>query len=277
MGKSLRSKKMVLSLIKKLGLGSKEIIIIIGIVLVSLVFLIIALERVRKVYGVNRIPEFEKLCEKIVPLLEQGYSKKQILENLSSQDKKFIELHKLQWEPNLFPIVLQQGKLKNQYYPPFHVVVYSVLLQNDYKAKAYISYTARGEISNWRYENMDNKKTEVDLTRFGTNKILKGNISNLKDVPNIFNDYEYSIIYQYLLLKNLINNSENYLRYALIIAEKKYYWANEWLMDILSLSVVSPELPRLNPHFEEEFYDNLSNWYNENKGTIKFTNEFLFE
>jgi hypothetical protein len=82
-----------------------------------------------------------------------------------------------------------------------------------------------------------------------------------------------------LLLKALIFEDKDFMKYAVVLAANKKHLINEWLSEILRSAIISPPLPKLPTSYGEEeiFYKNLSEWFCQNSDKVQFVSTFLFE
>ncbi len=250
-----------------------EWLIIIGIPVVVMSVLLPHLLRIRK----EEMPRVEQVMKNIYVRMAQGMTDKDIRDQITNRDKKVIEKHQIFWDSNVFPILFQRGKLKNKYYPPSHVVVYAKPFDVWTKKRFGRYFQAIGKM--FGREDPNEIDRLVDVTKFGTFDILLGDISDSNAAAKKCDLTDDPEIYSYLLLKALLLEDKDFVKYAVILAANKNHLTNEWLAEILRSAIVSPSLPELPTMYEKEkiFYNNLSEWFEKNKGKIQFVNTFLFE
>jgi len=226
----------------------------------------------------SRIDPLIYLMAKVCAKIEMGYSRDEILTQMNRGEKRLVEKYKVGWDDEVFPVETERGKLKRMFYPPDHVVVYAEPIPyGKNKDRVVRFYTGRGEIHGCR--EVSDLKSFREITRFGSFEILLGTIADINDIPTHINVDKYPQVYGYLLLKNLMLENKDFLKYAVSLALRKEQWTNKWLAHILKSAIISPPLPELDLDLgkEESFYDTLSKWHQKNADKIEFTNDFLFE
>lgn len=246
---------------------------IIGIPVAIMSILLPQLHRVAK----EEVPEVDRLMVEICGKMAQRLTDKNIRDQLSKNDKRVIDKHQISWDSNVFPIFMEKGKLKNKFYPHNHVVVYAkpIIVWTQKRVGRYCQTTC--EISG--REDPNELDRLVKVTRFGTFEILLGTISDPNAAAKQCDLTNNPEVYSYLFLKELIEQNEDFMEYAIVLAANKKHFINEWLADILRSAIISPPLPELPASYGEEeiFYNNLSEWFRQNSSEIQFINDFLFE
>jgi len=209
--------------------------------------------------------------------MAQGIADKNIRDQLTERDKKVIEKHQISWDSNVFPILFQRGKLKNEYYPQSHVTVYAKPLIVSTGKRVGRCRQATGVI--FGREDPNELDRLVAVTRFGTFDILLGTISDPNASAKQCDLADNPEVYSYLFLKALIVQDKAFMKYAIVLAANKKHFINEWLADILRSAIISPPLPELPVSYGEEeiFYKNLSEWSRQNSDKVQFISTFLFK
>lgn len=261
--------------LKILRLTRNEWLVVAAIDVVLLIIFLPVLIRMWK----EEVPQVHNLMRRIYNKMEKGYSRQEILSQMSRREKRLIQKHKVAWDSSVFPVKTRHGTLKPTFYPPDHVVVYSeLLIQYEHKQVREASFlTGQGQMPG--LSKVSDLEALINVTRFGTSEILLGRIADINDIPATVDVNEYHQVYSYLLLKKLMVEDSGFLKYAVLLASRKDLWTNKWLANILNSTVTSPPLPELNANFGyvNDFYKNLSDWYSKNGDRIKMTNIFLFE
>jgi len=223
----------------------------------------------------------DPLIAKIYHHIEDGQSKDKVLAALSNEEKQLVEDYEIEWFESVLKIKTDKGILKAQYLPIEHVVVYGANLEIQYGEvkDRIISYFTPWGLK--RCHSEEEMQKLIKTTLFGTNGIILGNISRIEQINDIKN-YDEAMLYMYIILKNLIKSDPIFLEYVMNLAEpeKGYHWRyqiNEWINKLLKNSILTPQIPDLNPNYPKEFYEGLKQWYEMNKENVKFSKKCLLQ
>ena len=225
------------------------------------------------------------LVDKIFEMVSEGYTKTRILNSLTQAEKDMLKENEINWIESI-PVRIGQRTVNPEYLPNMHVVVYGTA---DFKSRGKVwrgqfFLNAIGQEFRLRRIDSDANKYELSLpelqelintTRVGTFDILLGNVTDINELPEP-NEHNRDVLYEYLVLKKIIDKAPDCIEYAIEVITEKSYLLNIRVDHLLRKYIVSPMPPDIPGFYAEEFISTWKAWCTKNAAKVDFTNEFLF-
>jgi len=241
--------------------SKKELIFVLLLVALLLYFLLPSL-KYGKGYGKGvKITIYQRI--------KSGFTGPDITEGFDWRDKAFIKEYNVTWLEDALPIKPDGKVLDPNYLPPYHIVVYSYIV--DRKLIGIINGSGR-------YPHFAPERLQplLNATRYGTFNIILGDVNDETQITGD-KDYDRTHLIMYLILKKIINRDSSFIDRIIDILKEEDHYINQWVNLIMKKSITYPDVPTVDPYDIKSFRMNWKSWIEKNKHKLKFRYNFIYE
>jgi hypothetical protein len=226
------------------------------------------------------------LVDKIFEMVSEGYTKTRILNSLTQAEKDMLKENDINWIESI-PVRIGHRTVNPEYLPNRHVVVYGTAgfrsRRKVWRRQFFLNATGQevrlrridSDASKYKF-SLPELQELINTTRVGTFDILLGNVTDISELPDP-NEHNRDVLYEYLVLKKIIDKAPDCIEYAIEVMKKKSYLLNIRVDHLLRKCIVSPMPPDTPGFYAEESNSAWKAWCTKNAAKVEFTNDFLFE